>query len=123
MKKFFSFLIVVLIIGGVAVITCPDKQAHKDAIMAVVNESIDEELGVNDATSEDVLGLLGGISTIGSHVSEWFLDSNLTVENHFVYSEGILKHGKESDTVSIGVFGHVFTGGKEGVKKMASGKK
>ena len=44
MKKVLIAIIAVLIVGAAAVITCPDKQAHKDAIMAVVNEKINEEL-------------------------------------------------------------------------------
>lgn len=121
MKKLFRFLLVLLIIGGVAVLTCPDKQGHKDAIMNLVNETISEELGANNERNADAMGLISGIASIGSHVSGWVLDSNLTVENHFVFSLGRIKHGNEDDIVSVGVFGHVFTGKKEDVKKWVTG--
>ena len=44
MKKLIIALVVILAVGAVAVMTCPDKQAHKDAIMSVVNEKINDEL-------------------------------------------------------------------------------
>lgn len=121
MKKFFRFLLFLLIIGGVAVITCPDKQAHKDAIMNLINETISEDLGANEEENTDALGLISGIASIGTHVSGWFLDSALSVENHFVFSLGRIKHGNENDIVSVGVFGHVFAWKKEDVKKWLSG--
>jgi hypothetical protein len=49
MKKALIAIFAVLILGAVAVVTCPDKQAHKDAIMAVVNEMINEDLKTDDA--------------------------------------------------------------------------
>lgn len=122
MKKIITVLIVLLVIGGIAVITCPDKQDHKDAIMAVVNETIGDELGASDQEDEDFLGILGGLASIGTHVSGWYLDSNLTVKNYFVFSTGVLKYGQESEVVSVGVFGHVFTGDKEDVKRIVSGQ-
>lgn len=42
MKKTLIAIIAILIVGTAAVVTCPDNQAHKDAIMAVVNEKINE---------------------------------------------------------------------------------
>ena len=108
MKKFLIVLLVLLGIGAVAVVTCPDKEAHKDAIQSIVKEKIEEELKVD---AENGLGSL--LSGIGSSVSEWIIDKNLTVENHFVYSVGKFDTGKEIQTVSVGVFGHVFTFSKE----------
>lgn len=122
MKTLFKALLALLIVGGVAVVTCPDKQAHKDAILTVVNENINDELSSKDNGNNVVSNLLGGLAAIGSHVSGRYLDNNLTVENHFIFSKGVLKNGKKSEVVSIGVFGHVFTGGKENVRKRVSGK-
>ncbi len=47
MKKLLITIIAVLVLAGIAVITCPDKQAHKEAIMAVINEKIDETVSGN----------------------------------------------------------------------------
>lgn len=44
-KKLGLALIILLILGVTAVVTCPDKEAHKDAITKVINEVVQEELG------------------------------------------------------------------------------
>ena len=112
MKKLLIALLVLLGIGAVAVVTCPDKEAHKDAIQNVIKEKIDEELS---AGSDDSLN--GILSGIGSSVTGWIIDKGLTVENHFVYSVGKFNTGQEVKTVSVGVFGHVFTFSKEDMDK------
>ena len=116
MKKFLIFLLVVLGIGAVAVVTCPDKDAHKDAIQNVVKEALADEVNAGEDN-----GLSGILTGIGSSVSGWIIDKGLTVENHFVYSVGKFSDGKEPKTVSVGVFGHVFTFSKEDLKKELGG--
>ena len=120
MKKFWISLLVIVIIGGVAVVTCPDKDAHKDAIQAVLNEKMADKLGVSDQNSEGVNGILNGIATVGSHVNNWLLDSNLTVKNNFIYSVGYLNANGEKEKVSFGIFGHVFTFDKDDLDKTLS---
>jgi hypothetical protein len=116
MKKAIISLLVILALGAVAVVTCPDKQAHKDAIMSVVNERINDELKPAEG-GDDGLSVFFG--SIGSGVAGFFLDSRLTVKNHFVYSTGAIKDLEGNDqTVSVGVFGHVFTFKKEDLDKV-----
>lgn len=117
MKKFFKALLVILIIGGVAVISCPDKQAHKDAITTVINEAVHDELGIN--AEDDSLGILSGLANIGAGI---YLDTKFDVKNYFLFSVGTILHGAEKDVVSLGVFGHVFTFDKEDVKQVLLGK-
>lgn len=117
MKKFFKALVVILIIGGVAVISCPDKQAHKDAITTVINEAVHDELGIN--AEDDSLGILSGLANIGAGI---YLDTKFDVKNYFLFSVGTILHGAENDVVSLGVFGHVFTFDKEDVKELLLGK-
>lgn len=112
MKKAIITLLVLLGIIGVAVVTCPDRQAHKDAIMAVANEIINESSDPND-----VLDMI--FSPLSSRLADYFLNDRFRVENHFLWSTGILKdYDGEDLRVSVGVFGHVFTGDKEDVKKV-----
>lgn len=117
MKKFIKALIILLVIAGVAVVTCPDKQDHKDAITSVINEVVHDELGVNQ--EDDSLGILKGLANIGAGI---YLDNKFSVDNYFVCSVGRILHGAENDVVSFGIFGHVFTFGKEDVKEMLLGK-
>lgn len=110
MKKLIITVIVLAILGGLAFATIPDRQAHKDAIMQVVNEKVTDFTGTSD------LGNLG--ATIGSKVIEYVLDNHLVVEDHLVYNLGYLKKGDEKERISVGVFGHVFTFSKEDLDKV-----
>lgn len=109
-KNYFSFFILVAVVV-LAVVTCPDKRDHKDAIMSVINERISEEIGGDDGWA--ALG-----ATLGTSVSEWVLDKGLYVDNYFVCSIGKFNTGKEYKRVSVGVFGHVFTFSKDDVDEV-----
>ncbi len=120
MKKLLVIILVLLGLGCTAVISCPDKQAHKDAIMAVLNESINDSL---DPDGTDTTGLSQFFGSIGSGIAGFFIDKQLTVENYFVCSVGkISTPAGEEKTVSVGVFGHVFTFGKEDIEKAIKGE-
>lgn len=120
MKKLIIALLVLLAIGLAAVVTCPDHQAHKDAIMTIVNECINDEM---NPSGTDNTGLANLFGSIGSSVAGYMIDNRLTVKNHFMYSIGEFKDLEGQDkTVSIGVFGHVFTFKKEDVQKYLIGE-
>lgn len=113
MKKISVLLLALIFIGGVCVITCPDKQAHQDAIMAVVNSKLnkqaDEQLG-------EGFGFLG--ASIGSSIVNWIIDNCLEVKNCFVCSLGQVEDEEgKMQTISVGVLGHVFTTSKEEFSK------
>ncbi len=111
MKKALIAIIVVLIVGAAAVVTCPDKQAHKDAIMAVVNEKVNEELKTDD---EDMMGLSVLFGSLSSRIAGGVVENRLVVKNHFLWSTGKIQNlSGEYIMISVGVFGHVFTFDKE----------
>lgn len=113
MKKLTVILILLLAAALAAVITCPDRQDHVDAIKAVVSEKLQEEIGSGQA--DDLVSIFG--NAIGSKVTDWLMDSRLTVKNRFVYSVGEFNTFEGPKTVSVGVFGHVFTFSKEDIDK------
>jgi hypothetical protein len=118
-RKHFGWVIAAIVavaLLGIAVVTCPDKQAHKDAILAVINEKLNENIQKNSKDGDEGLAVLG--ASLGTSISGWILDSGLTVDNKFVYSVGKFNTGKEIKKVSVGVFGHVFTFSKEDVDKI-----
>jgi hypothetical protein len=120
MKKILVTLLVLLVIGAVGVVSCPDRQAHKDAIMAVVNDSVNEELQTDVEIAQ---GLSALVSSIGSGIMGYVLDKRLTVKNYFVCSIGEIKDFDGVDQiVSLGIFGHVFTLGKEDLKQVMKGE-
>jgi len=115
MKKALIAIIVILIVGVAAVVTCPDKQAHKDAIMAVVNEKINEELKTDDAELQGLSALFG---SLGSGIAGGIVDNRLVVKNHFLWSTGEFQNlDGEYNKISVGVFGHIFTFNKEDLDK------
>ena len=115
MKKALIAIIAVLIVGAAAVVTCPDKQAHKDAIMDVVNEKINEELKTDDADFQGLSALFG---SLGSGIASGIVDNRLVVKNHFLWATGEFQNlDGEYEQVSVGVFGHIFTSNKEDLDK------
>ena len=120
MKKLFIAIVVLLAIAGIAVLTCPDKAAHKEAIMSVINEKINESVGKE--TDEGDEGIAVFASSLGSGIIGYVLDNRLSVKNHFVFSTGEIRHlDGETERLSIGVFWHVFTFSKEDLDKALEG--
>ena len=110
MKKFLSLVIVIAVVL-VAAITCPDKQAHKDAVMEEMNGAINS--AISDKVGKLDSGLGSSLSKITSKVTSKVLgaafDTAITVDNYFVFSVGKIDIDDKPKTVSIGAFGHVFT--------------
>ena len=89
MKKFFiTIAILLVVLAGVGVVTCPDKQAHKDAIMSVINEKINESVSKDSSEGDEGIALFA--SSLGSGIVGYVLDNRLTVKNYFVFSTGEL---------------------------------
>ncbi|MBQ2521541.1 MAG: DUF4359 domain-containing protein [Bacteroidales bacterium] len=113
MKKLYVILLVILGIGGVAVVSCPDKEAHQEAITAVLNQKL------NETIDDDVCTLF--YSALGAGVIKILVENRLTVQNHFLYSTGeLLNLDGEYNQVSLGLFGHVFTFKKEDLDEALS---
>lgn len=114
MKKLL-FLGIVVILGALLVITCPDREKHVEAIDRVIDYSVNraaEESG--SAFSDEYLGTL-----LISQLSSLAVESFLEVDNYFVVSIGRLAFpGEEPQTISVGLLGHVFTVDKEEAYKL-----
>ena len=107
MKKILLF-VVIIAIALVGVITCPQKDAHTDALMKLVNVALDSELARHADTEEEMgLAMLG--SVLGSGIAEIVIDKKLFVDNYFVCSIGRIVFEGEEKIVSVGCFNHVFT--------------
>lgn len=111
MKKILFLVILAAVVVG-AVVTCPDKKAHKEALADTFAEyasyKIDEnkDNGLSDVLNEGlkVLRKAGGDKVVEATLSQF-----LEVDNYYVLSIGRLKQGGEKKLISIGLFGHVFT--------------
>lgn len=113
MKKISNWLIVVLIlviIGAVMTVTCPDTQAHKDKLSQMVGTSVKKAIS-GDSSSDDLLvqglQMVGGI--VINKVVDGAVDDMLQVENYVVCSIGRINYQAEDHIVSLGLLGHIFT--------------
>ena len=107
MKRIILF-VVIIAIALVGIETCPQKDAHTDALMKLVNVALDSELSRHANTVEEMgLAMLG--SVLGSGIAEIVIDKKLLVDNYFVCSIGRIVFEGEEKIVSVGCFNHVFT--------------
>lgn len=113
MKKFLLFILILVAVAGVCVITCPDKEAHSEALKDLVNTVLTEEL----AEGETDAGFVAFGSMLGTGIAGIVLDNTLKVDNHFVCSVGTITYAGKTKIVSIGILNHVFTSDKEDFKQ------
>ena len=109
MKAFFYILLILVIISATCVVTCPDKEAHTEALMDVLTDVMEEEMG--DEMTENALNLT--ISSMAIGLGKMIVKNNMEVDNYFLFSVG--KAG--DNVVSVGVMNHVFTISKEELLK------
>lgn len=106
MKKLYFFSILILVILMMA-ITCPDKQAHREALTGVVSNTIDDKLSSSLSADSQGWAVLGSI--VASKVVESVVDTKLNVKNYFVFSLGRIHWKGEDKVVSLGLLGHIYT--------------
>lgn len=109
MKSFFSILLIIVILSATCVVTCPDKEAHTDALMEVMTDMMEEEMG--EEMTENALYLT--LSSMAIGLGKMIVKNTMEVDNYFLFSVG--KAGE--NTVSVGVMNHVFTISKEELMK------
>lgn len=123
MSKILVTLIILAAIVGLAVATCPDSNAHKAALANVIATAVSEEVNGTDSTDtydDTVEKMFRQISdTWTQRVIETAVDNLIHVDNHIVFSTGKVRYLGKEHTVSVGVFGHVFTIDKDDLKAAA----
>lgn len=115
MKKLLLFILILVAVAGVCVVTCPDKEAHSEALKDLVNTALTEEL--SEGVSESDAGFVAFGSMLGTGLAGIVLDNTLKVENHFVCSVGTITYAGKTKIVSFGILNHVFTADKEDFKQ------
>ena len=115
--------LVLAILFATMVFTCPDRQDHEAAIQEVtkawVGDKVDENLG-NITGMGGVFGDLinKALKQLTGFGTDQVISKYLDVKNYVVCSVGRMSIGNnEEKMVSLGVFGHVFTFGKEDIEK------
>ncbi len=115
--------LILAILFGTMVFTCPKRADHEAAIQEVtkawVGDKVDENLGaitgVGGVFGDLINKALKQLTGIGT---DKVISKYLDVKNYVVCSVGRMAIGdNEEKMVSLGVFGHVFTFGKEDIEK------
>ena len=105
MKKFLIFLGVLVVLGVALIATCPNRDAHREAVKSVLSAAINAEMdqsGIEETTA--AIGTMLAVSAIDS-----YLNSNLVVRDRTFYNVGVVSYEGEFHMISVGVFNHVFT--------------
>ena len=109
MKKLLIFLLVIVGLAAVCVVTCPDRQTHKEAILQEVDDALGETINDNLDDDNPVVGIIAGIlGGVASKVGYAALENQLRYNNYFVVSTTTIDISGEEKTVAVGALGHVF---------------
>lgn len=108
MKKLLVTLIL-LMVAVLMVLTTPDKQSHKEAMMKAIREYVEEE--AVDRLGDNVLADLS--KNVVVKTAETALNSKLKLDNFYLFNMTHVHIGESEYKLSLGMFGHVFTFNKE----------
>lgn len=118
MKKFLFLLVVLGAIAVALMLTCPDRDAHKEAIKDVVTKVVNSEMDNNSINSALAsIGTVIAIKTVDA-----YLNSSLIIRDHTFYNVGVVNHEDEFRMVSVGVFNHVFTISEDDARELLKEK-
>lgn len=118
MKKFLFLIVVLAAIAVGLMMTCPDRDAHHEAIKSVVSKVVNSEMNNNSID--------GALASIGTAVAieavDAYLKSSLIIRDHTFYNIGVVNHEDEFRMVSVGVFNHVFTISEDDARELIKEK-
>lgn len=107
-------LLILVVLGCTMVFTCPSHDDHEQAILnsakGWVNMKVDQQ------AKGSLLGEF--IKWLGGQGADLAINQYLEVDNYFVLSVGKLNVGEKPKYVSVGLFNHVFTFGKDDVEQV-----
>ena len=115
--------LVLAILFATMVFTCPGREAHEQAIQEVtkawVGDKVDENLGAITGVGGVFGDLINkALKELTGFGTDKVISNYLDVKNYVVCSVGRMSIGDNKDKmVSLGLFGHVFTFGKEDIEK------
>jgi hypothetical protein len=120
MKNFLFLIVFLAVVAGALIATCPDRNAHLEAIKSVVSEVANEEM---DKQSNILTTGLASISTMLTiNMADTYLKSNLIIRDHTLFNIGYISYNDDLRMISFGILNHVFTLDKETAKEMMKEK-
>ena len=105
MKSLIKTLIVLIILAGVMLFTCPEEEKHIEKMTQEIVKSSqenNEDAGFLESIGNAIAG------SISEAVVKVYVKSQLKVENYYVLNVGEMYYDGEKRVVTIGAFNHVF---------------
>ncbi len=115
--------LILAILFATMVFTCPKPEDHEKAIQEVTKAWVDDKVDDKLGSITGVGGVFGdlinkALKELTGFGTDKVISSYLDVKNYLVCSVGRMSIGDgEEKMVSLGMFGHVFTFGKEDIEK------
>lgn len=123
MKKLTIKLTLVIVAVGALILlalTCPDKDAHKDAMKTTINKAFEHKMSDTFTDEESKNDIFQGITMLGSmlvnNIADSMLDTKMEVKNYVFFSIGAINHDGKSQTISFGILNNVYTCTEEDLK-------
>ena len=107
--KNLLIILIFLMIAVILILTRPDKERHKEAMMKAIEEYVDEE--ARDKLGDNALAKIG--RGIAVKIAETVLNSKLRENNFFIFNTTSVHLNGKDNTLSVGLLGMVFTFNKD----------
>ena len=111
MKKLLVILIL-LMVAVIMILTRPDKDQHKEAMLRAIEEYVEEE--AVDRLGDNVLAKIS--KGVVVKTAETALNSKLKEHNYFIFNTTSVRLKGKDNTLSLGLFGKVITFDKEMIR-------
>ena len=115
--------LILAILFATMVFTCPSREDHEAAIQEVTKAWVGDKVDENLSGITGIGGVFGdlinkALKELTGFGTDKVISNYLDVKNYVVCSVGRMSIGdNEEKMVSLGMFGHVFTFGKEDIEK------
>lgn len=106
MKKLIITLVILGIVCGALIATCPDVQQHRDVVNSRLENATTAYLQDQGLQTDGWGGILS--STIGGLVGKLNLAAQMEVKDYALFSVGSVETSKGNQTISLGILKHVF---------------
>ena len=108
MRKLIKSIVVLGILAGIMLFTCPEEEKHVDKLTKEIVASANDSQKDNSESNiiEDIGNAIAG--TLSEKVVHLYVKSQLKVENYYVLNVGKMYYDGDKRVVTIGAFNHVF---------------
>lgn len=88
-------------------LTCPPKEKHVQVVAEAMTQALDVSM------REEGMHLPGFGAKLSTKFNKMVLNYGVHIDNFFIFNVGTFTFAGESQIVSVGLLGHVFTAPKE----------